>query len=336
MFRVFSLFTISEISKWCNLVWIFSNSQGNFLVSFLCQFFHFHFPYSLFLEFLSGECWPSWTNPLMFLSFLSYWPSLSFCSSFWKMFPLHLPDLLFLGLLFLISKNSSFLFLDRSWIKTSCFWWMGAALPLISLRILNLCFLCICEALFCSPALFVFPPKSFPMLEWFGFLSSQRLSSRIRWSRMSIHIEDPKIWFAGLLWGGWSGLVSWWISLMETEWWARLFRVGPQMAFSSGLFSAATQFPQAEPLHSSCGGWCLAASRGRGWVQNRHHSVIISADFRFPPGISPKLPPALRCILWPCSESFWFNTSREKLPALCEQAPRKGRGRAVWLRGQGV
>lgn len=34
------LSTVSEISKWCNMAWIFSNSQGDFLVSFLCQFFH--------------------------------------------------------------------------------------------------------------------------------------------------------------------------------------------------------------------------------------------------------------------------------------------------------
>lgn len=34
------LSTVSDISKWCNMGWIFPNSQGNFLVSFLCQFFH--------------------------------------------------------------------------------------------------------------------------------------------------------------------------------------------------------------------------------------------------------------------------------------------------------
>lgn len=37
----------------------------------------------LFLEFLLGECWPSWTNPLIFLLFLPYCKALSLCSAFW-------------------------------------------------------------------------------------------------------------------------------------------------------------------------------------------------------------------------------------------------------------
>lgn len=49
----------------------------------------------LFLEFLLGECWPSWTNPLIFLLFLPYCKALSLCSAFWKIFPFYLPNSLF-------------------------------------------------------------------------------------------------------------------------------------------------------------------------------------------------------------------------------------------------
>ena len=158
----------------------------------ISQVFQLHFLYSFFLKLLLGECrWSSWTSPLILLSFLSSWPSLFFCSSFWEIFPLyHLPNLLFLALLFLISKNSSVLFFDHSWIKASCFWLMGAALPLISPRILNIRLVCVWEVLLCSPALFPLPPKLFSYLNDFGLFHVEGFPPESDNPWMFIHIED--------------------------------------------------------------------------------------------------------------------------------------------------
>lgn len=147
--RVFSLFTVSGNSKWVVSPGADLFKSTRKFSDTISQAFQLHFLYSLFLEFLLGECcWPSWTSPLIFLSVLSCWPSPVFCSSFWEIFPLyHLSNLLFLALLFLTSKNSPFFFFDHSWIKASSFWLMGAALPLFSLRILNLCLVYVWEVL---------------------------------------------------------------------------------------------------------------------------------------------------------------------------------------------
>lgn len=120
---------------------------------------------------------------------------------------------------------------------------MGSTLLLISPQIVKYV-VRVGEVLSFSPALFGFPPKSFPCWNNSGLFHLGGFPPESGEFSMSIYIEDPKIWFMGLLWGVWAGLVRWQISLMETRWWDSwaLFRVGSQMAFFAALFSAASQF----------------------------------------------------------------------------------------------
>lgn len=110
--------TVSEISKWCNTARIFSNSQGNFLVSFLCQFFHL----VLFLLSFWNSYWITvgFLRPiplfiLIIFSFLGIFV-------FWFIFlgdhsTVSAKCSFFLALLFLISERFSSLCFAHSWIK---------------------------------------------------------------------------------------------------------------------------------------------------------------------------------------------------------------------------
>lgn len=138
-----SLSTVSEISKWCNVVWIFSNSQGNFLVFFLCQFFH---PVFFILSFWNAY----WVKiglpgliPLFFLIISSFLGIFIFWLIFLGDLPILSAKSSFLALLFLISERFSFLCFYHSWIKAFCLWLMGTALLLISQRILYICVVCL-------------------------------------------------------------------------------------------------------------------------------------------------------------------------------------------------
>lgn len=84
------------------------------------------------------------------------------------------------------------------------------------------------EVLSFSPALFGFSPKSFPCWNNSGLFHLGGFPPESGEFSMSIIISRSKIWFMGLLWGVWAGLVRWQISLMETRWWDSwaLFRSG--------------------------------------------------------------------------------------------------------------
>lgn len=160
MLRIFSLFTVAEIWKWRDLLWIFWNPQGKFLALFPKSF--------TFIFFILSGLPISWMVALLDQSFNIFIISfLVVISGFLLIFLRDFPTLSsvkssFFSSSILISKNLSALFFYHSWIKASCFWLMGAALPLIPLRLFSVRFVCVEKFHSVPSALFLFPPKYFP------------------------------------------------------------------------------------------------------------------------------------------------------------------------------
>lgn len=111
-----------------------------------------------------------------------------------------------------------------------------------------------------------------------------------------------------------AGLISWWISLTETRLWARLFRVGPQMTFSAGVFSLCCH--SVPPGQNPC---CPDGKEDSGCQQekglggrNTNSVMTLVLIFAFP-STSPKphCCPVLY-IMWLYLECFWFHTSGKK------------------------
>lgn len=112
------LSTVSEISKWCNMAWIFSNSQGDFLVSFICQFFHL----VLFILSFWNSYWitAGLLRPIPLFILIIF--SVLGIFVFWFIFlgdrsTVSAKSAFFLALLFLISERLSSLCSAHSWIK---------------------------------------------------------------------------------------------------------------------------------------------------------------------------------------------------------------------------
>ena len=129
-----------------------------------------------------------------------------------------------------------------------------------------------------------------------------------------------------MLWGKWTGLVSWGISL--TEWIVRQpFQGGTPMAF----FLCSHSVPLGQNPGTPAGqddAW-LPAEAGAGW-QNYHHShcsVIVTADSRFPPASAWNLlTPALLCAQVALLRVFLDQHLSRKTFSL-KQAEGQGRGR---------
>lgn len=150
---------------------------------------------------------------------------------------------------------------------------MSAALPHISLRRLNICFFVCLQSFILFSCIILFPPKSF-FPAWMilvSFILEAFLQSQVTLGcpfilNTKIHKSDLRVYFAGLFCGV-DRACSWWISLTEK---------GSEPAFSGWdprwhslqVFSLQPlSSPRAEPPHSCwTERWCLAASRGRGWV----------------------------------------------------------------------
>lgn len=99
-----------------------------------------------------------------------------------------------------------------------------------------------------------------------------------------------------------------------------LFRVGPQVTFSAGFFSLCSH--SVPPGRNPC---CPARKEDAGCQQRQGLGARItvipsfhddfSTDFHFLLVPTPNLTPVLCCIMWLCSESFWFHTSGGKKPS---------------------
>lgn len=189
------------------------------------------------------------------------------------------------------------------------------------------------EKSYCSPALFLFPPKSFFLLEWFWSFSCGRLSFRIRqplvvhshW-RLKSTQSDLWVCFEARGQGLSAGEFHWQRpgSVPASSGWE------PQMTFSAGFFSPCSH--SVPPGQNPC---CPARKEDAGCQQREGLRGRISTFlwwlqywFSLSPGTSPEL---LSCpllyVTWLYSESFWFRTSGKKLPGDASRWQRKGGGR---------
>lgn len=156
------------------------------------------------------------------------------------------------------------------------------------------------EKFYCSPALFLFPPKSFFLLEWFWSFSCGRLSFRIRqplvvhsYWRLKSTQSDLWVCFEARGQGLSAGEFHWQRpgSVPASSGW------DPKWHSLQGFsLSAVTQFPQGRTPAVLLEKSMLVASRGRGCVAEfPPFCDDFSTDFRFPLVPAPNFSPVLCC-----------------------------------------